>query len=65
MHPRDLQRFSGKQVVSRSRPVEAEDYVYPFKNKGNNCDDGTGRHGTNRVWSVYNVPRKKQGTKVT
>ena len=51
--------------MSRSRPTEAEDYVSPFKNKGDNFDDGSGHHRTNRVWGVYNTPRKKQGTKVT
>ena len=36
-----LPKFSGERVVMRSRP--AEDYISPFKNKGNNFDDGSGR----------------------
>ena len=51
--------------MSRSRPTEAEGYVSPFKNKGDNFDDNSDRHRTNRVWSVYSIPRKTQGTKVT
>jgi hypothetical protein len=33
VHTRDLQRFSGKQVVSRNRPADAEDYISPPRNR--------------------------------
>ena len=49
----------------KNRPVEAEDYESPFKNKGDHFDDGNNHPGTNRVWSVYNIPRKNKGTQVT
>ena len=62
VHPREMQRFSGKQVVSKSRPVEAADYETSFRKKGSNFDDGSGRHRTDRVWSVYNIPRKPKGS---
>ena len=64
MQPRDfsvvrpgmLDQFNN--VVMKSRPAEDADYDTPFRNKGSNFDDGSGRHGTNRVWSKYSIPRK-------
>jgi hypothetical protein len=61
----DLQRFSGEGLVMKSRPAEAEDCESPFKNKGNHFSDDNNHHGTDRVWSVYNIHRKKKDTKVT
>ena len=49
----------------RRSSADAANYETPYKNKGNHYDDGNNRHGTDRVWGVHSITRKKKDAKAT
>ena len=49
----------------RSRPAEAANYEFPYRNNGGHYTDGNNHHGTDGVWGVHRITRKNKGDKVT